>query len=138
MDEQKIAAEVAKRIPRDEPPTPEPVGADSPVGEPEEKGYVSRLDSGQFNSLLEDYFDVSKMDRYNDDVKSSIRSIQNWAYETTNSEDHEKALYAIRSLENEVGATFKPDRLARLAKFIRLKQQSKVLDIQLEAVKESA
>lgn len=133
LDESAIAAEVAKRIPQPEPTPEAPVVA----GEPGEKAYVSRLDSDQFNALLGDYFNVQGVDKYSEDVQAAIRSIQNWAYETTNSQDHEKALYAIRSLESELGATFKPDRLPRLAKFIKLKQQSRILDMQINAVKES-
>lgn len=135
LDESTIAAEVAKRIPKPEPVQEQ---APAPAGEPAETGYVSNLDSGQFNELLVDYFNVVGVDKYNEDVKAAIRSIQNWAYETTNSQDHEKALYAIRSLENELGAMFKPDRLPRLARFIKLKQQSRVLDMQMSAVREAA
>lgn len=135
MTEQEIAARVAQNIPRDEPAPP----AEAPVvaSVPEEKGYVSNMDSSQFNLLLADYFNVSGVDKYSEEVKASIRSVQNWAYETSGSEDSEKALYAIRVLENELGSSFKPDRLARLAKFIRLKKQSEVLSLQLQAVKDS-
>lgn len=133
MDETKIAAQVAQKIPSEPAVT---VQVDTPQDEGD-TGYVKHMDSEQFNTFLEDYFNVSARDRYNDDVKNMLSNVQHWAYETAGTKSYDKAMLAIHSLESEIGATHKPDRVQRVAKFIQLKRQSDVLKMQMDAVKDN-
>lgn len=137
MQETEIAAKVAQNIPKPTPPTaPEPdVPQKNDVEE--DKGYVPSLDDTQLNKYLTDYFDVTGNRVYDDQTQAQIRLIQQWAYDTAGTTDHVKAMQAIQSLESELGAVYRKDRLERLAKFIRLKQQSQILSMQMEAVKGS-
>lgn len=133
MDEQTIAQKVAQNIPR---PAPEPT-SDVPQepSQPDETGYVQKLDDTQFNSYLYDYFEIQGISKYDDGTKSQVNLVQRWAYDTAQTTDHVKALQAIQALENELGTTFRTDKLQRLARFIELKQKSTILQMQMDAVK---
>jgi len=129
MDENQIVAQVAQNIktevhiPAPEaPPDNSPSAFDSNVA----------LNDPTFALRLQDYFDVPRIERYNEHTQRQLRDIYEWAAQKAGSTDLDQVLPIIRMLENELGATFTTDKLQRLAKFIRLQKQAEVLRMQQE------
>lgn len=133
MDEAQIAQRVAQNIPRDEPSaavednatqpeTPSPFTANGAIND---MGVLMRL---------QDYFDMSNIDRHNEQSQSQLREIYSWAADRAQSTELHKVLPIIRKLEEELGLTFKPNKLQQLAKFVYLKKQSDILNYQMETI----
>ena len=136
MDESQIAARVAQNVPQDNP-----VAAPAPATDtPEEQGglldYSVALNDVGTLTRIQDYFDVPRLDRYNEQTQKQLRDVYGWAADIAKSTDLDKVLPIIRALENELGLTFKPGKLPRLAKFVHLKKQSDVLQYQMGAIRE--
>ena len=131
MTEEQIANKVAQNIQKEEhipaptvEETPQPSVFDSNVA----------LNDPTFALKLQDYFDVPRIERYNEHTQRQLRNVFEWAAEKAQSTELDKVLPIIRSLENELGITFTNDKLQRMAKFINLQKQSEVLRIQMEAL----
>lgn len=131
MDEQTIANKIAQNIQTEEH-IPAPVVAE----EPQESAFNSNVElNNPLTSLqLTDYFNLSRVDIYNEHTQRQLRDVFNWAAEKAESTELDKVLPIIRMLENELGATFTTDKLQRLAKFIKLQKQAEVLRMQQEAL----
>src|SRR5688572_8759169 len=132
-----IAQQVAQNIPRDEP---------APISAPQDNQTMQEAGPSAFDSnvalndiglltRIQDYFDVSRLDRYNEDTQKQLRNVYSWAADLAQSTDLDKVLPVIRALENELGVTFRQDKLQRLAKFVHLKKQSDVLQHQMGALR---
>lgn len=135
MDEQTIAAQVAQNITKEEHiPGPYETGELKPnVGESAFQSNVQLTDPA-ISQRLADYFDVSRIDLYNEATQAQMRSIYEWAARKANSTELDQVLPIIQMLENELGATFTTDKLQRIAKFIKLQKQSEVLRMQQESL----
>lgn len=131
MSEEQIANQVAQNI-QTETHIPAPV---VPEG-PQESAFKSNVElNNPLTSLqLTDYFNLSRIDVYNEHTQRQLRDVFNWAAEKAESTELDKVLPIIRMLENELGATFTTDKLQRLAKFIKLQKQAEVLRIQQEVL----
>lgn len=131
MDEQIIAAQQAAKI-QTEPHIPAPIVDEAP--QPSAFETNIELNDPAIGLQLTDYFDVGRIDRFNEVTQRQLRSVYQWAAERAGSTELGKVLQTIRSVEMELGATFAPDRLARLAKFVQLNRQSEVIRAQQDAL----
>lgn len=131
MTEEQIANKVAQNIQTEEH-IPAPVVPE----QPQESAFNSNVElNNPLTSLqLTDYFNLSRVDIYNEHTQRQLRDVFNWAAEKAESTELDKVLPIIRMLENELGATFTTDKLQRLAKFIKLQKQAEVLRMQQEAL----
>lgn len=134
MDESAIAAQVAQNI-QQEVHVPAPVSTADATPGPSAFDSNIALNDPALGLQLADYFNLGRLELYNEEYQRQMRSVYQWAAETVQSTDLDKVMMAVRALENELGATWAPDRLQRLAKFIRLKQQSQVLSMQMESLR---
>lgn len=131
MTEEQIANKVAQNIQTEEH-IPAPVVPE----QPQESAFNSNVElNNPLTSLqLTDYFNLSRIDVYNEHTQRQLRDVYNWAAEKAESTELDKVLPIIRMLENELGATFATDKLQRLAKFIKLQKQAEILRIQQEVL----
>lgn len=134
MDEQTIAARVAQNI-KTEPHIPAP--APTTPAEPLPSAFDSNvaLNDPALGLQLADYFDLGRLEIHNEEFQRQMRSVYQWAAEIAQSTELDKVMSVVRVLENELGATWASDRLQRLAKWVKLNQQAKVLSLQLEALR---
>lgn len=131
MDESIIAANLAAKIQTDTH-VPAPVVEEGP--QPSAFETNIELNDPAIGMQLTDYFDVGRIDRFNEVTQRQLRSVYQWAAERANSTELANVLNVIRNVELELGATFAPDRLARLAKFVQLNRQSEAIRIQQESL----
>lgn len=131
MDEQTIAAQQAAKIQTDihvpapiVPETPQPSAFESNI----------ELHDPAIGMQLTDYFDVGRIDRFSEVTQRQLRTVYQWAAERAGTTELANVLHVIRSVELELGATFVPDRLARLAKFVQLNRQSEAIRIQQDSL----
>lgn len=129
MDETKIAEQVAKNI-----KTEQHIPAPEVVEEPQPSAFESNveLSSEMLTAKLADYFDLSRVDRYDESYQRQIKTVHEWAAQRAQSLGTGDALEQIRILELELGVAFKPDRLPRLAKWVRLKQHADSINKEME------
>lgn len=131
MTEEQIAAQVAQNIKAEEHiPAPEV------KEEPQPSAFQSNIELNNplMAMQLADYFDLARIDRYNEHTQAELRTVYEWAAKKAQSAEMEDVLLVLRSLENELGATFTTDKLQRLCKFIKLQKQAEVLRLQQEAL----
>lgn len=131
MDESIIAANLAAKIQTDThipapkvEETPQPSAFESNI----------ELNDPAIGLQLTDYFDVGRIDRFNEVTQRQLRSVYQWAAERAGTKELANVLNVIRNVELELGVTFAPDRLARLAKFVQLNKQSEAIRIQQESL----
>lgn len=131
MTEDQIAAQVAKNIPKEEH-IPAPVVAE----EPQPSAFESNIELNDPSISLElvDYFNIGRIDRFNEETQRQLRSVYRWAAEHAQSTELDKILPLIRQVEMELGVTFADDKLARLSRFVHLQKQSEVLRAQMGAL----
>lgn len=131
MDESIIAANLAAKI-QTETHIPAPVVEEAP--QPSAFETNIELNDPAIGMQLTDYFDVGRIDRFNEVTQRQLRSVYQWAAERAGTTELANVLDVIRNVELELGATFAPDRLARLAKFVQLNKQSEAIRIQQESL----
>lgn len=131
MDENKIAAQVAQNIPKEEH-----IPAPNIVEQPQPSAFDSNvpIETAAISTAVLDYFDIGRVEKYSEDTQRRLRDIYQWAAETAQSQDPNAVLQTIRAVELELGISFAPDRLIRLAKFVKLKRQSNLINTQLGAL----
>lgn len=131
MDESTIAANLAAKI-QTETHVPAPVVDEGP--QPSAFETNIELNDPAIGMQLTDYFDVGRIDRFNEVTQRQLRGVYQWAAEKAGSAELANVLQVVRSVEMELGITYAPDRLVRIAKFVQLNKQSEVLRLQQEAL----
>jgi len=131
MDEQTIAAQQAAKIQTDVH-IPAPV-VEEPL-QPSAFETNIELNDPAIGMQLTDYFDIGRIDRFNEVTQRQLRGVYQWAAEKAGSAELANVLQVVRSVEMELGITYAPDRLVRIAKFVQLNKQSEVLRLQQEAL----
>lgn len=129
MDEQTIAAQQAAKI-QTEKHIPAPVVEEAPQPSAFESNI--ELNDPAIGLQLTDYFDIGRIDRFNEVTQRQLRSVYQWAAQKAGTTELANVLQVIRSVEMELGATYAPDRLVRIAKFVQLNKQSEALRIQMD------
>lgn len=128
MNEEQIAQKIADNRPV-EKHIPAPIVDEGP--QPSAFETSVELNDPAISMRLADYFDITPISRHNDTTQRQLRTVYQWAAELAQSTELDKVLPIVRQLENELGATFMPDKLARLAKFVHLKKQQTVIEAQI-------
>lgn len=131
MDESIIAANLAAKI-ETNIHIPAPVVDEAP--QPSAFETNIELNDPAIGMQLTDYFDIGRIDRFNEVTQRQLRNVYQWAAEKAGSIELANVLQIIRSVEMELGITYAPDRLVRIAKFVQLNKQSEVLRLQQEAL----
>lgn len=126
MEEAQIASELASTIPKENSPITNP----APLPEPEESEPLHNglpLESSLQRYELMDFFELPPSYRMNPEVIQQIDSIIGWAKEE-GSPDLANILHLINRHETLLGSRHKPGRIAKLNRYISLRNQSRVLD----------
>jgi hypothetical protein len=131
MDENIIAANLAAKI-ETNTHVPAPVVEEGP--QPSAFETNIELNDPAIGLQLTDYFDIGRIDRFNEVTQRQLRSVYQWAAERAGSAELANVLGVIRSVELELGATYAPDRLVRIAKFVQLNKQSEAIRIQQDSL----
>lgn len=132
MNENQIAAQVAKNIPTDEP------AAQAPETKKEEKPGLSafetsvELNDPAIGLEIADYFSLTKMDRWNEERQQQLRALYRWGAERASSVEKGDVLEQLALLERELGVMYKPDRLSTMSRWVKLDRQSKALQKEME------
>lgn len=132
MNETQIAQKLAANIPREEH-IPAPVVEQAP--QPSALDSNIALESPTTGTQIADYFSLDRVDRFSEQTQRSLRIVYEWASEIAGSTDLDKVLPVLRAYELELGITYAPDRLARMAKIIHLQKQAKTAFAQMEALR---
>lgn len=131
MDEQQIAAKVAENIQVEEhipaPVTPE---------QPQESAFTSNVELhvNTYGQQLSDYFGLDRTTRHTEEGQRQLREVFRWASQYSKAQDIEAVFQAIRQLEEQLGISFKSNRLGRLARWIELDQKTRALRAQQEMI----
>jgi hypothetical protein len=135
MNEEQIANKVSQNI-QTETHIPGPYETGELKPETGESAFDSNVELNLVSpgQQLVDYFEISRIDIYNEHTQRQLRDVYTWAAEKAQSTEMDKILTVIRSLEMELGATYTTDKLQRIAKFIKLQKQAEVLRLQQEAL----
>lgn len=131
MSEDIIAANLAAKI-ETNTHVPAPVVEEAP--QPSAFETNIELNDPAIGMQLTDYFDIGRIDRFNEVTQRQLRGVYQWAAEKAGSAELANVLQVVRSVEMELGITYAPDRLVRIAKFVQLNKQSEALRIQQEAL----
>lgn len=131
MNEDIIAANLAAKI---ETNTHVPAPAVEEAPQPSAFETNIELNDPAIGMQLTDYFDIGRIDRFNEVTQRQLRGVYQWAAEKAGSAELANVLQVVRSVEMELGITYAPDRLVRIAKFVQLNKQSEALRIQQEAL----
>lgn len=133
MDETQIAAKVATNIPRE---------IHVPAPDVPEVSVDGEIDYGHLNyedpvliQRFSDYFELPRMAKYTEESQRHIRTVLEWANQMTGSTDVADLLLYIQRAERELGINFKPNRLARVYRFVRIQEQALGLDKEMELLR---
>lgn len=119
MDEEAKLAEVLA----DKLPKTEPYQGGYPTETPEEpQNYVDTLlpEEQMTQRELLDYLQVPSQERHSPIVDDYIRTIYEWARDNSQSRDINQLLRVINEQEQHMGSKLKPDRLKRLAEYVKI------------------
>jgi hypothetical protein len=131
MDENIIAANLAAKI-----ETNTHIPAPTVVEAPQPSALESNIELNDpaIGMQLTDYFDIGRIDRFNEVTQRQLRGVYEWAAQKAGTTDLAGVLQVIRTVEMELGLTYTPDRLVRVAKFVQLNKQSEALRIQMDSL----
>lgn len=128
MDESQIAAQVATRIPREQPA--QTTSAQTPATQPGEEGYVFQNPLDEFSMYrIYDYFEVPMNERQDARTVSMIDKLVEWAYQSGATEYFD-VIKIIRDAQRITGNT----SLAKAYEFAKLDMQSRRLDREMRAL----
>lgn len=135
MNEEQIAAKVAQNIPHDDPtPIPKP---EVDVPDPNEPIDHTHLDYEDpvLNARLSDYFELPRTAKYTEETQRQLRTVLDWANQFSDGTEVADLLLMIQRTERELGILYKPNRLERMYRFVRIQQQTLGLDKELELLR---
>jgi hypothetical protein len=126
MNEKQIAEQLTQNIPQDTP-----VVDDKPVTatKPEPSAFESNVELNDPAIGLEiaDFFGITKVDRFSEERQQQLRALYKWGAERAGSKDRSAVIMQLHLLERELGATFKPDRLATMSRWVKLDKQAEAI-----------
>jgi len=117
-NETKIAQDLANTLPKSEPMVggyPE----DKPVEQPEFVDKMLPEDHGKIRDIL-DYLQFPVHDRSNPIVDDYARTVYEWARDNAGTGDMAQLIRVISEQEMHMGSKLKPDRLKRLAEYVKI------------------
>lgn len=124
MNESDIAAQQAAKLPQSEPelnpqyPEPE-AGAEPTHG-------IPLADYVMTNEVL-DYFGLPQGVKSSPETSQQLQTIMQWAKANSEADGLAGILRTLRHTETILGNTLKPDRFARLHRYVRIQQQKALI-----------
>jgi hypothetical protein len=116
--ETKIAQELASSLPQQPPLTG---GYPEPVQEPQPDYVDKLLPEERFTQQeLLDYLQVPSHQRHDPIIENYIQTVYQWARDNAESGDINQLLRVISEQELHMGSKLKPDRLRRLAEYVKI------------------
>jgi hypothetical protein len=85
------------------------------------------LEGSQMTMELMDYFNLGTGARHNSDTQNQMNEILTWAKQNAESPDLAGVLRTLRHTEVILASTLKPDRLARIYRYVRIQQQKSLI-----------
>lgn len=118
MDEEtKVAQKLADALPHEEP-------RDYSYPEPptQEEQFIDKMlpEEKLTQQELLDYLQVPTQERHSPMVEDYIRTVYQWARDNAQTGDINQLLRIINEQEQHMGSKLKPDRLRRLAEYIKI------------------
>lgn len=124
MDEAEIAAALAAKANPDPTPdveTPqEPEKPAEPKNEDESFHDNLPLENTLEKMQLLDYFQVPQISRHSAEVQTWMNTVIEWARGEAGSREYTDVLRVINDQERIMGSKLKPDRLSRLAQYVKI------------------
>jgi hypothetical protein len=118
MDETKLAAALAEKVAE---PVPAPTET-QPETPDEPQNFVDKLlpeETFTAQQLL-DYLQVPTAERHNAIIDNYILTVYQWARDNAGSGDITQLIRVISEQEQHMGSKLKPNRLAKLAEYIKI------------------
>ncbi len=132
--EEQIAAQVAKNIPQEPISVSKPEVTPHDPDEPIDHTHIDYEDP-VLNQRLSDYFELPRGAKYTEESQRHLRVVLDWANQMTGTGEVADLLLAIQRTERELGTLYKPNRLARMYRFVRIQQQALGLDKEMELLR---
>lgn len=124
MNEAQVAEQVAQNLPPSQPELnpqyPEPEANTDVVHGIPLADYV-------MTSEVMDYFNIATGAKSSPEVSAQMQEILQWAKQNAESPDLAGILRTLRHAETSLGNQLKPDRFARLYRFVKIQQQKSIL-----------
>lgn len=119
MDEQKIAENLKQNI------TAQPYTPPAPAVQTGDPAFQSNISLGDPVVMmhLEDYFDLSRADKYSESCQRQLKTILEWASSLAQSNDLKDILKILHVKERELGVRLDKDRLFKLYRSIKVEAQ---------------
>jgi hypothetical protein len=135
MDETQIAQQVAQNIPQ-EPVVSDPGTSTSETPTPEQP-FHSNVPIDDMGTLLRvsDAFGLGRTEMHSQERQAQMREVVRLASEKAQSNDIGRILQEITAMEIQLGIVYKPDRLARLARWASIERQTQALRVQQEMIR---
>lgn len=116
--EEQIAAELARRV--EEPVTPDVPTA--PLIPAEPQNFLDKLlPEEQMTAMkIMDYLSVPTIARHDMMVDDYVKTVYEWARDNAGSSDMSQLIRVISEQEQHMGSKLKPDRLRRLAEYVKI------------------
>jgi hypothetical protein len=117
-NETKIAQDLANKLPKEAPITggyPEPTVEEQPQ-------FVDKMLPEELFTQREllDYLQVPMQERHNPIIEDYINTVYQWARDNAGESDINQLLRVISEQEMHMGSKLKPDRLRRLAEYVKI------------------
>lgn len=116
MNEQEIAAELARRI-------EEPIVPAAPiVTSSEPQNFVDKLLPEEQMTAMQimDYLQIPTASRHDPMVDDYVRTVYEWARDNAGTGDMAQLIRVISEQEMHMGSKLKPNRLQRLAEYVKI------------------
>lgn len=131
MDEAQIVEKLKQNIPQQiyQPPAP----ADSPSGDP---AFQSNITLGDpiVALRLNDYFELSRADRYSEERQHQLKTVLEWASAKAQSNDILDILKVLQEKELEIGHKPFLDRLKTIYRLAKIEAQANYLELERRAI----
>jgi hypothetical protein len=117
-NETKIAQDLANKLPQ----TPPMLGGYPEVTPEVQPQFVDKMLPEEHLTQLQllDYLQVPSQERHNPIVEDYIRTVYQWARDNAGEGDINQLMRVISEQEMHMGSKLKPDRLRRLAEYVKI------------------
>lgn len=118
MNEDQIAADLAQKLP---PSQPDQTGYPEQTP-PEPQNFVDKLlpEEQLTQGQLLDYLQIPTQSRHDPMVEDYVRTVYQWARDIAGTPDLAQLIRVISEQEMHMGSKLKPDRLRRLAEYVKI------------------
>lgn len=129
--EEEIAASLKQKIAAQGYTPPAPAGP--PDGEPAFQSSIT-LGDPVVATQLNDYFELTKADRYSEERQHQLKTVLEWAAAKAQSNEIYDILNIIQRKELEIGRSPFKDRLQSLYKLAKIEAQANFLELERQQI----